>query len=174
MTDLKIGVYNSNSKQRLVLLKLKYFTTMQYGEENYYDKEELEQYNIHAPATSVSQKYEEDDYDYMDDENTDTTSDSEVLIPSMDTVEEVFVSTNETCFEVHIAVKNIAKKNIRINTDKHNLNVNITPKAGMKGLAGFSHAFRLPLNANARSVSTRYSKGYLVVSVQLKKGEHRI
>lgn len=142
---------------------------MQFNQENYYDEEGLEQYNVHTPSTSVSQKYEEDDYDYMDNENTDTTSDSEVIIPSMDTVEEVFVTTNNTCFEVHIAVKNLAKKNIRINTEKYNLNVNITPKAGMKDLAGFSHTFRLPLNANARSVSTKYSKGFLVVSVELKR-----
>ncbi|MEZ4888770.1 MAG: Hsp20/alpha crystallin family protein [Chitinophagales bacterium] len=143
---------------------------MQFNEENYYDQEELEQYNIHAPATNVSQKYKDDEYDYMDDDSTDTTTDSEVLIPAQDTVEDVFVSTNDDFFEVHIAVKGIAQKNIRINTDKYYLNVSISPKVGAKGTSSFSHAFRLPPNANTRGgVATKYVKGNLVLSVKLNK-----
>lgn len=141
---------------------------MSFEQENYYDKEEMEQYNIHAPSTSVSQKYDDDDYSYMDDDSTDTTTDSEVLIPNQTTVENVFVNTTDTAFEVHIGVKRLAQKNIQINTDKYFLHVNISPKVSEKGLASFSHSFRLPANANNRSVATKYVKGCLVVSVQLK------
>jgi len=143
---------------------------MQFNQNNSYNQEELDSYHMHTSYVEDNDNYNSDD---VNKDNTDSTVDVEFIMFTQNMVEEVKLERTEDSFEVHIAVKGIAQKNIRINTDKNYLNVTISPKIADKSTTVYNDAFRLPPNANTRWISTKYSKGYLTINVKLNKAVAR-
>lgn len=147
---------------------------MQFDKKVPFEEEELKHYGLQTnDSNSIGG---ENGFDFDNDNADNDEEDDTAIIQSRNSTSHVSVvdkyfitNSNHTCFEVHIKVNNIAQQNIRLNTDKNYLHINITPKQRNIGIANFNQSFRLPYGANTQKISNQYRKGYLVVSVPLNE-----